>query len=171
MPLHQICWTKYFHQVFTPNISQKYFHRMFHKNLSPSNFTEIFTNICSMGGVSQQDTKHHFTKGGRLVANKQIVYTIVEDRGLQPVSVAQDDVEVESSLRTILWRRMLISVVWHLIKMLRSSNPKISWGEVDIFTLAAICLGQDISPLNSWAVIDLFTTICWSQNIFSRTPL
>ena len=43
-----------------------------------------------MGGVSQQDTKHHFTKGGRLVANKQIVYTIVEDRGLQPVSVAND---------------------------------------------------------------------------------
>ena len=38
-----------------------------------------------MGGVSQQDTKHHFTKGGRLVANKQIVYTIVEERGLQPV--------------------------------------------------------------------------------------
>ena len=64
-----------------------------------------------MGGVSQQDTKHHFTKGGRLVANKQIVYTIVEDRGLQPVSVLQDDVEGESSLRMILWRRMLISVV------------------------------------------------------------
>ena len=45
-----------------------------------------------MGGVSQQDTKHHFTKGGRLVANKQIVYTIVEDRGLQPVSVANDHI-------------------------------------------------------------------------------
>ena len=43
-----------------------------------------------MGGVSQQDTKHHFTKGGRLVANKQIVYTIVEDRGLQPVRVVDD---------------------------------------------------------------------------------
>ena len=39
-----------------------------------------------MGGQAQEDTKHHFTPGGRLVANKQIVYTIVEDRGLQPVN-------------------------------------------------------------------------------------
>ena len=43
--------------------------------------------LCAQGPVSSlQGTKHHFTPGGRLVANKQIVYTIVEETGLQPVS-------------------------------------------------------------------------------------
>ena len=41
-------------------------------------------------GLAEVDgTRHHFTKGGRLVANKQIVYTIVEDKGLEPVSTIQ----------------------------------------------------------------------------------
>ena len=41
--------------------------------------------LCYQGPESTQGTRHHFTKGGRLVANKQIVYTITEDKGLQPV--------------------------------------------------------------------------------------
>ena len=32
-----------------------------------------------------EGTRHHFTKGGRLVASKQIVYTIVQETGLEPV--------------------------------------------------------------------------------------
>jgi len=66
------------------------------RELSPGLHDEILGNLhklsfTSMGGVSQQDTKHHFTKGGRLVANKQIVYTIVEERGLQPIGWYSED--------------------------------------------------------------------------------
>ena len=44
-------------------------------------------SFSSMSGVSEvEGTRHHFTKGGRLVASKQIVYTILQSEGLQPVS-------------------------------------------------------------------------------------
>jgi hypothetical protein len=39
-----------------------------------------------------EGTRHHFTKAGRLVANKQIVYTIHADRGLLPVRINHPDV-------------------------------------------------------------------------------
>ena len=41
--------------------------------------------VCGVKEV--EGTRHHFTKGGRLVANKQIVYTISRDKGLIPVGI------------------------------------------------------------------------------------
>ena len=46
----------------------------------------------SMGGQpgafgADQSTRHHFSRNGRLVANKQLVYKIHEDMGIASVSV------------------------------------------------------------------------------------
>ena len=47
-----------------------------------------FTSMSGQSGLSEVEaTRHHFTKGGRLVASKQIVYTIVENDGLEPVNI------------------------------------------------------------------------------------
>ena len=54
------------------------------ENLHKLSFTSMASGLTEVDG-----TRHHFTKGGRLVANKQIVYTIVEDKGLEPVSTIQ----------------------------------------------------------------------------------
>ena len=65
-------------------------------NLHKLSFTSMGGEVSSattsltmaQGAASHQGTKHHFTKGGRLVANKQIVYSIMEERGLQPVGTS-----------------------------------------------------------------------------------
>ena len=54
------------------------------ENLHKLSFTSMASGLSEVDG-----TRHHFTAGGRLVANKQIVYTIVEDKGLEPVSSIQ----------------------------------------------------------------------------------
>ena len=49
-----------------------------------------FTSMSEMGG-----TRHHFSQAGRLVANKLIVYSILQDTGTKPVSTT---VTMQSSL-------------------------------------------------------------------------
>ena len=46
-----------------------------------------FTSMSAMGG-----TRHHFTRGGRLVASKQIVYSIAADSSTPPVSTMNSPV-------------------------------------------------------------------------------
>ena len=45
-----------------------------------------FTSMAGEAGTEAGGTRHHFTKGGRLVASKQIIYTVSEQTGLKPVS-------------------------------------------------------------------------------------
>lgn len=56
------------------------------ENLHKLSFTSMASGLTEVDG-----TRHHFTKGGRLVANKQIVYTIVEDKGLEPIGWYSED--------------------------------------------------------------------------------
>ena len=38
---------------------------------------------------SNELTQHHFNRNGRLVANKQLIYSIDQDDGLQSVRVSE----------------------------------------------------------------------------------
>ena len=65
-------------------------------SVGPDLHNEILDNLhklsfTSMGGglAEVEGTRHHFTPGGRLVANKQIVYTIAQQSRLQPVSTTR----------------------------------------------------------------------------------
>ena len=62
--------------------------------MGPNLHNDILENLHKLsftsmsGGLSEvEGTRHHFTKGGRLVASKQIVYTIDQDTGLDPVKL------------------------------------------------------------------------------------
>ena len=79
---------------------QKFIHEIFQsvevgclRSVAPDLHNEILGNLHKLSFTSMsgelhdvEGTRHHFTKGGRLVASKQIVYTIVQETGLEPVN-------------------------------------------------------------------------------------
>jgi hypothetical protein len=45
-----------------------------------------FSSMMPRGQGQDEQTQHHFNRNGRLVANKQLIYSIDQDDGLQSVS-------------------------------------------------------------------------------------
>ena len=63
-----------------------------------------FTSMAGEAGSEAGGTRHHFTKGGRLVASKQIIYTVARQTGLEPVS-RQRKYELRSNVPDIINNR------------------------------------------------------------------
>ena len=63
-----------------------------------------FTSMAGEAGSEAGGPRHHFTKGGRLVASKQIIYTVARQTGLEPVS-RQRKYELRSNVPDIINNR------------------------------------------------------------------
>ena len=87
------------------------------------------------GGLSEvEGTRHHFTKGGRLVASKQIVYTIDQDIGLEPVKLKKKNLKISSyypkNFQTFCIRLCIFwlspTAIFELLVLTKDTNNKVS---------------------------------------------